>query len=350
MLVIKSNMAGPYHIDNNIPCQDSFAIENINTGIYIVSVADGLGSELYSDVGSSVASKTAVEFVANNISCNMSFVEIKKVMNNAFVNAYKAVLTQAAKDGNDPDEYDTTLCLAVYDGERLFYGQAGDSGIVVLLENGEYLRVTSQQRDEEGYVFPLCSGPNKWDFGEVEGPVSAVMLMTDGVFEQICPPLMRNSIVDVNIPLAKRFLDRFECSEADVTELEEALYDYLEHYPRYLLDDDKTMVVLINSERKPTQKEDSYYAIPDWEALSNEARTRVAESDDYKAEADNHASYVDAVLEKADAEDRSELEAELKSTKPSDVEEVTTNSNIKTTKMESCKKKQTSGIRSKQKL
>ena len=144
MVIYKSNMAGPYHIENSLPCQDSFAIFH-NDAFYVLAVADGLGSELYSDVGASVAAQTAVEYCSERIIDGMEFAEVKKVMNNALVNAYKAVLTRATEDGNDSDEYDSTLCLAVYDGERLYFAQSGDSGLVALLENGEYCRVTTQK-------------------------------------------------------------------------------------------------------------------------------------------------------------------------------------------------------------
>lgn len=276
MIIYKSSMAGPYHIDNGIPCQDSYAVDSVNGAFRVAAVADGLGSETHSDIGSFVASKTAVEYASENLTNDMRSEDIKKVMNNAFVYAYKAVLERAAEDGNDSDEYDTTLCMAIYDGRSVYYGHSGDSGMVVLLETGDYIRVTTQQRDEEGRVFPLCWGPEKWEFGEVEEAVSAVMLATDGVFEQICPPLMRNHAIEVNVPLAQRFLDRFECSESDVADLEAASADYLDHFPRYLLDDDKTIVVMINPERKPNRKEESYYAIPDWNALADEAKARIA--------------------------------------------------------------------------
>jgi len=278
MVIYKCNMAGPYHIESGLPCQDSFAVIQ-NETFSVLAVADGLGSELYSDIGAVTAAHTAVKYCSERITEVMEFSEIKKVMNNALVSAYKAILTRAAEDGNDSDEYDTTLCLAVYDGERLFFAQSGDSGLVALLESGEYYRVTTQQRDEEGRVFPLCWGPEKWKFGCVDAPVSAFMLMTDGVFEQICPKLMRKRDIEINIPLVRRFLDRFDCTEEDVPELEKAVYEYLEHYPRHLLDDDKTVIALINPKRKPKEKDESYYAIPDWRAMREEAEKRLSGMD-----------------------------------------------------------------------
>lgn len=276
MIIYKCNMAGPYHIESGLPCQDSFAVYQ-DENYSVLAVTDGLGSELYSDVGASIAAETVVEYCSKHLTIGMQFEDIRKVMNNALVNAYKSVLTRAAEDGNDSDEYDSTLCLAVYDGEHLFFAQSGDSGLVALLENGEYFRVTTQQRDDEGRVFPLCWGPQKWEFGYVNSPVSAFMLMTDGVFEQICPKLMRNRDIEVNIPLARKFLDHFDCVENDVIALEKAAYEYLEHYPRHLIDDDKTVVVLINSERKPAEKEESYYAIPNWKAMREEAERKLFE-------------------------------------------------------------------------
>ena len=102
MVIYKCNMAGPYHIENGLPCQDSFAIFRDET-FSILAVADGLGSELYSDVGATVAAHAAVEYCSEHIVEGMGYAEIKKVMNNSLVNAYKAVLERAVEDGNDSD-------------------------------------------------------------------------------------------------------------------------------------------------------------------------------------------------------------------------------------------------------
>lgn len=274
-----ANMAGPYHIDAGLPCQDSFAVKRGQGSFIVAAVADGLGSELYSDIGSSVAATAAVNYCAENIGTGVSFDEIKNVMSDGMMYAYKAVLARAEEEAHDPDEYDTTLCICVYDGKNLYYAQSGDSGMVALLESGEYRRVTTQQRNKEGCVFPLCWGPEKWEFGYVEEAVSSVMLMTDGVFEQLCPPLMRGKEIDINIPLAKKFMDQFECNEDTVSDLEVAACKYLENYPRELLDDDKSIVVLINTARKPAAMSEEYYAIPDWKALYEEAERKLVAID-----------------------------------------------------------------------
>lgn len=299
----KASMAGPYHNDNNLPCQDACAIKTGNDEVKVFAVADGLGSELYSDIGSSVAVETAVNYCAEHITRDMSYIDIKKIMNNAMVYAYKAVLTKAAEDGNDSDEYDTTLCMAVYDGEHLYFAQSGDSGMVALLQNGEYFRVTTQQRDEEGHVFPLCWGPEKWEFGCVEKPVSAVMIMTDGVFEQICPPLMKKKEVDINIPLARKFMDRFDCDEENIEDLEKAAYEYLKNYPRQSLDDDKTVIVLVNTERKPEKKDETYYAIPDWKSLREEAEKKLTAYNELQHDEKDTDEVIELVSDDAELND-----------------------------------------------
>lgn len=311
MVIYTCNIAGPYHIENDLPCQDSFAVFQ-NDDFSILAVADGLGSEKHADIGADVAAKTAVAYCSDHVRVTeeMPFEEIKKIMNNGLVNAYKAVLTRSSQDGNDSDQYDTTLCLAIYDGKCLYYAQSGDSGLVALLENGEYYRVTSQQRDEEGRVFPLCCGPEKWEFGVVNASVSGFMLMTDGVFDQVCPKLLRHCDIDINIPIAAKFIDHFDCTEKDVPELQTAVHEYLEKFPRYLIDDDKTVVVLINPDRIPAKKEDAYYAIPDWQTLHDEAEKKLQEDAHSVCDAEGGGGNVDKTNKNEKAKEDSETAIE----------------------------------------
>jgi len=262
-----ASMAGPYHIDNELPCQDAFHHNRINKNCVIAAVCDGLGSESKSDRGSLIVSHKTVEYCSKHYKRGMSFSEVKKIMNNSFVYAYKAVLEEAANEHESSDEYDTTVCLAIYDQGHVFYGQSGDSGMVALMHDGHYLPITDQQRDEDGYVFPLCSGPEKWVFGEISGDVAAVMLMTDGVWDQICPRALKEQEIKINIPLTRKFMDRTEDNDADIACLQDSVYKYLENYPRRLLDDDKTVVVIYDSKKPAKTLEEDYYKAPNWEQL-----------------------------------------------------------------------------------
>lgn len=50
-----------------------------------------------------------------------------------------------------------------------------------------YCKVTEQQRDSYGRVFPLYFGNEKWVFGKCEKAVASVLLATDGMFETLFP-------------------------------------------------------------------------------------------------------------------------------------------------------------------
>lgn len=270
-----ANMAGPFHLDEGIPCQDSYFVRRDKAGVVYAGVADGLGSEAHSDVGSRIAVRESILFCMDHYRREMAFSGVKRVMNNAFVGAYKAVLEEAEKAGHPANQYDTTLCLVIFDRGKLYYGQSGDSGAVALMEDGHYRALTTQQRDRDGHVFPLCSGPNKWVFGEVLEPVSSVMVMTDGVWEEINPPLLRQEEVKINVALARRFMDREEESLRSVKALEKAVRTYLENYPRRLIDDDKTIVVLFDPSRPAKRLGEDYYKGPDWASLQKAATARL---------------------------------------------------------------------------
>lgn len=265
-------MAGPYHIDNNIPCQDSRYIKQRDDGVTVAACADGLGSELYSDIGSQLGSYTAVAYCAEHYEPNMTTEEVLRLIKVSFVNAYKAVLDKATEMEEDIDQFDSTLCLVIYDGENVWFGQSGDSGMVVRLTNGMYYPITEQQRDDDGNVFPLCSGPEYWVFGKVEGSVSSVMLMTDGVWDQICHPLLRKESVKVNTSLIAPFMERTETEQEEIEGVQKACEGFLEHFPRDQLDDDKTVVILYNTDNPATKMPVEYYLYPDWDQLKAKNR------------------------------------------------------------------------------
>ena len=281
---IKVNMAGPYHLKKNIPCQDAFYIRETPENVVVGAVADGLGSELNSDIGAKVQSNVAVRECCNNYKKGMNPDEVVSMMKRAFTKAYKEVVKVASKDGNDVDQYDATLCLVIYDGEKLYYGQSGDSGLVVALSDGTYCKVTEQQRDEDGNVYPLCFGPEYWDFGFVEGKVTAAMLMTDGVWDQICPPVLRYEEQPINVALAEMFMNHYGMSISETRQLERDAVAFLREYPTKLLDDDKTVVVLINSEAEPQRMPEDYYKAPDWNRVNNKINERLYEKSDVQEE------------------------------------------------------------------
>lgn len=276
-LKYKVNLPGPYHIKKGIPCQDAYCIRETPDGVVFAAVADGLGSETESDKGAKIASNAVVTYCRQNYKLDMTEGEVIALLRRAYIKAYAQVEKTANKEGKDVDQYDCTLCTVIYDGKNLYYGQSGDSGLIVGSNDGGYYKITEQQRDEDGNVYPLCFGPEYWDFGRVNGNVVSVMLMTDGVWEQACPPILRLEQQQINIGFVEMFMNHYGMSDSEVRCLEREACAYLKAFPAERLDDDKTIVVIINSEARPSRREESYYMAPDWNKLFEETKKRMNE-------------------------------------------------------------------------
>lgn len=260
------NLPGPSHIDQGIPCQDSYEIA-FSDGAAIAAVADGVGSERYSDLGSAIAAKEVVEACKQNLPSCTSEQDVLDMMRAAYWRAYDAVLEGAAAMGKPANEFDSTLCTAILDGGTLHWGQSGDSGIVAAMKDGTYRLVTRMQRDDEGRVYTLCFD-ERWKFGTLHD-VSTVMLCTDGVLENMAPLVLRvHSEHEVDTRLARMFLHPQPGDAANLKELEAAASTFFERYPRSMLDDDKTAVVVFDERNLPGEQPAPYYEGPDWDEIA----------------------------------------------------------------------------------
>ena len=268
------NLPGPSHVKLGTPCQDSCAVAECD-GVVIAAVADGLGSESHSDVGSKVAANAAVAYCEQNLASCARLDDAASLLRAAYHAAYEAVLDEAARAGLAVGQMDCTLCLALFDGRAVAYGQSGDSGLVVARDDGSYEVVTRMQRDQEGRVFPLCFD-DRWEFGCREG-VATVMLCTDGVLEDlIAPPILARHAGDpIDARLARGFLHPDLQTSGSLEKLRTDAERYLDEYPAELLDDDKTAVVIFDDERPPGEMPAPYYEGPDWDAVCAKAHALV---------------------------------------------------------------------------
>ena len=243
------NLAGPSHVRLGIPCQDSCAAA-VCDGAVIAAVADGLGSESRSDVGSRVAATTAVAYCEQHLAACEDPDDATAMLRAACYAAYEAGLDEAARLGESPGQMDCTLCLAVFDGRSVSFGQSGDSGLVVAHSDGSYEVVTRMQRDGEGRVFPLCFD-DRWEFGRCED-VATVMLCTDGVLEDlVAPPILaRHADNPVDTRLVRGFL-----------------------HPAL----DGGGVEALQAERLPADMPPPYHEGPDWDAICAKANALVRE-------------------------------------------------------------------------
>lgn len=266
---------GPYHIKNGIVCQDANYIKRVTDTCVIAAAADGLGSEKYSDVASKTASQVAVEFCAEHFSSNMDEEAILRLIMQSFRIAQCKVEDIANENGHELTDYDTTLVLVIYSNGEVFFGHAGDSGIIIQTNDGMYAPLTEQDRDDFGRVFPLIFEEH-WKFGKAPKPVASVLLCTDGIFDILFPVLLRDEPVSIYVALAQFFMDkdRLGFEKDGEAAVAEAMTAFVAGLHENQVDDDKTVVVLCDSSVEVTPQPDEYYAVPDFATLEKQHREK----------------------------------------------------------------------------
>ena len=260
---------GTYHIKKDLVCQDAHNIIKVGENCVIAAVADGLGSEEHSDIASDMASKISTEYCRNHLEAACDDTAILEMIHESFSIAQREIEKVAQENGHELDQYDTTLSLAILKDNMLFYGHSGDSGIIALTTDGLYIKVTEQQRDEEGRVFPLYFGDDKWVFGKYPEPLVSVFLATDGMYEILFPVYIKNEPVSIYVALAEYFMDPNALHIAEVGE--EAVHDKIDKFVRNIPDaqvnDDKTVVVIMDTSLEIAYRNSEYYAEPNWKEL-----------------------------------------------------------------------------------
>jgi len=258
---------GTSHIKEKKPCQDSLSVA-VKENILIGAVADGLGSEQHSDMASDIAAKVAVRECEKKLQPDSNDKEVLDIIKNAFLEAKYDIEEEADKHGFPFNECNTTLSLAVYKDGCLYYGHAGDSGILALCEDGRCVKITEQQRDDEKRVFPLAYKEN-WVFGKANGTFSGLLLATDGLLETFFPDILSNESEPLYIPHIMRFIDkdRLCIEEKGYENVQKEAQGFIEKIPPDKVDDDIALVVLLNTDIKVTLQPPEYYKVPDFEAL-----------------------------------------------------------------------------------
>lgn len=317
------SIQGKSHIARNIVCQDSSLAVQLKCGLYMGIVADGVGSARHADIGSKMAVEQLYRYCDNNVRRKQSETEKEAILKKGYQTAMRQIEKYVAKEHGKPEEYDTTLSAVIYDGNTVVYGHAGDGGIIARYTDGVTKPVTSRQKGVDGIsVRPLRAGSSSWEFGIVKEPVASVLLVTDGMLDSVIQPFL------INIPKSKEEALRGNIKKDDVyitaTEFfmnpdvlyqnhsvkdpDQSMLDFLQGnesageekilidrmragYMKlfgkngtdrlckeiqktcYLLsamktvDDDKSVVCLMNNRKKVIPKNASMYQEPDWKEL-----------------------------------------------------------------------------------
>lgn len=304
------SIVGKSHIKTERTCQDSHYIKKMKNGWYIAAVADGVGSAKNSQIGSAIAAKTVVEFCDKCMPWDYNLISIKSMMRTAYNYAFKCILEESLRSGEPIESYDTTLSMVIFDGQRIVYGHSGDGAIIGLTTFGDYVEISRPQKSDDGIsVIPLRAGYTQWVIDAYEEDLVAVLLMTDGMLETLCHYLLRNHEKKANrvyVPLASYFADPNGFQEENIQAAREEISDFVSASETYNVDmfynrllkiyekhlphkfkeiveelkknnfpvslmqaeqDDKTIVGLINLDSVLDNKDETFYAEPNWAEL-----------------------------------------------------------------------------------
>lgn len=247
------SLVGRDHIKTHMPCHDSSLIKAISSSWKIAVVADGVGSCKHAEIASEIAVKEVAELIKKQFPPSSSderayFSVIHAAMHGA-ANAIETYVEE--KDPGNEMEYQTTLAVAIMSSKNLYYGSAGDSGIIALDDQGNYHLVTKKQNDELGRVYSIPTN-RLFEIGKANYIPAAVLCMTDGIYDTIAPVTLRNNKFPVNVPFANMFvtyalgLEKFKESEA-VESCKNHLIKYLQSDECKNMTDDLSVAALINT-------------------------------------------------------------------------------------------------------
>lgn len=201
------SLRGLSHIAQGMPCQDSHCLMELPGGWILAAVADGVGSEKNSDQGAALAVKAASDFVKNNLGYFVDRASMLNLLRCAFQFAAGEITALANVSGEPVHSYSTTLHMVLFAGGMVFFGHAGDGGILAMETDGTFLPLTQPQKGPDGEsVLPLMAGPACWQFSCTEQPVQSVLLCTDGVWNKLCSKVLQNHGFPVDPVLGLFFL------------------------------------------------------------------------------------------------------------------------------------------------
>ena len=230
------------------------------------------------------------------------------------------------KDPGNEMEYQTTLAVAIMSSKNLYYGSAGDSGIIALDDQGNYHLVTKKQNDELGRVYSIPTN-RLFEIGRANYIPAAVLCMTDGIYDTIAPVALRNNKFPVNVPFANMFvtyafgLEKFKESEA-VESCKNHLIKYLQSDECKNMTDDLSVAALINT-NSDLQPEDikweepqiDFYALK-WNEVSLypsiETRNKLFKQYIREKNPDWSETQVDELLKKYSESNSSSSDSEVK--------------------------------------
>jgi len=221
------SVAGPSHILNNVPNQDSCIVKKFSWGIVGV-VCDGLGSKQYSHIGS----RALVDAV----------VETAKLFDFEKDIALFEPLLKSLWDMNiapySEEETSTTLLFVIVKNKKIYVGRVGDGAIVLFGKN----TLLDEENKDAFTNFTVPFGRSEkinWKVYE-EADIDYIVMCSDGISEDI----KRDKLFD----FFKTYVENYKNMSPWKRSYE--IKTWLENWPVRGHSDDKTIVTLLNKGRE----------------------------------------------------------------------------------------------------
>ncbi len=240
---------GESHKKSKKPCQDRCAAAVLEAAhTLIVAIADGVGSCDLSDLGAYTAVHAVTDEIAKKLSERQGV-----ALDDAFAGQLLRAAMQYAYDKVEQTAEDnkqlmyslqSTLTVAIYDGETVYFAHAGDDGIVALTADGILELATIRHKGEEANsVYPL-QNKSTWQFGKISKTVAFVMA-TDGVLDAFVKSSAEKN--RVYYPFIEPIITSDSRSSQDVQKLCQDFYNYMASLNyRNMVTDDLTLVAVVN--------------------------------------------------------------------------------------------------------
>ncbi len=273
LFVFNITQTGESHLKNGTGCQDYSGFEVVGDRIVLAAIADGVGSCVHSDWGARVAVTESLQYMKDYF--------IRALEKHDFVfddvlamgPLLQETMHRALRKINEKaDEFNvldyamhTTLTIAAYDGDRLYFAHAGDDGIVLFQDDGGYKMITHRHKGPEASsVFPLQS-TTTWQYGK-EMHLAGFVMATDGLLDYF----VRGAFEDnrVFFPFIRPILYTPIEDQKQADTLRHDLEDFLKS-PRLRegVSDDLSLIGVVN-EKKMKQIPEPEFDIEHWKAMT----------------------------------------------------------------------------------
>lgn len=216
----------------------------------VAAVAGGMPSMILSSEGAHLASEAAVDAAAEAYRRGELVPGDASALKGVFERALRAVADVAVdQPAADIASFACTMCLVVWDGTRVWYGNAGDSGAVAVGLMGDPFALTHMHCGPlSSQPFPLHDSYH-WEFG-YRGDTESVLVATSGMLGQFAEwePSSYGAAKAYDRGLIGLLTNR-NIDVDDLPAMNIAAAKYLNELPAARVDGDKTVVALINSEK-----------------------------------------------------------------------------------------------------